>query len=320
MGTVVRKSQNDTASWASWGCWGCWGRCPPWLFLARSSAASEAHTSDVSRCCKSLAQHELPDKQAGWRFKWQGWASSAVARRLHAAQPAREPASQRAVRATVFADTPHQSVSPMTAFLPLPGWGWLAGWLVDARWALPRLIRQFRTVSGRQGAFHPACCFDGCGSGKQKAVHHRAISWYIDVRAGASPWPASQPTHSSLSALRATQGFGELGRPGVWREGCAWLAGWLGGRASPSSFLLRTQAPGQGPRLFMRHRHVFSCGFPHIPVHWPRPCAAKVTLPDSSKVHPPNVLLPNPVHFRLQPEIGEGAQEHAHTHTGARNG
>ena len=91
------------------------------------------------------------------------------------------------------------------------------------------------------------------------------------------------------------------------------MCGWLGGRAQVPS---RTQAPGQGPRLFMRHRHVFSCAFPHVPVHWPRPCAAKVTLPDSSKVHPPNVLLPNPVHFRLHPEIGD--RERGRRSTGAK--
>lgn len=92
---------------------------------------------------------------------------------------------------------------------------------------------------------------------------------------------------------------------------------WLVGRARPSFFSAHpgTQAPGQGPRLFMRHRHVFSCAFPHVPVHWPRPCAAKVTLPDSSKVHPPNVLLPtqSPLPFSPATRIGErrstGAQE-----------
>lgn len=53
----------------------------------------------------------------------------------------------------------------------------------------------------------------------------------------------------------------------------------------------------------MRHRHVFSCAFPHVPVHPPRPCAAKVTLPDSSKVHPPNVLLPTPSIFACNQKL-----------------
>lgn len=157
----------------------------------------------------------------------------------------------------------------------------------------------------------------GVGSKKQSTTGpYRGT--YIDVPAGASH---AQPAHTARSlALSA------CGPPKVWGagptrrvEGGVCVVGWLAGRAGePKLLSLRTQAPGQGPRLFMRHRHVFSCAFPHVPVHWPRPCAAMVTLPDSSKVHPPNVLLPNPVHFRMQPEIGEGAQEHAHTHTGAK--
>lgn len=124
VGTVARRSRMTPPAGAVAG-----GRCHPWLFLARSSAASEAHTSDVSRCCKSLAQHELPDKQAGERFKWQGWASSAVARRLHAAQPAREPAS-RAGNCFCSHSSPQwlpRPASPSCPFLPLSGWGWLVG-------------------------------------------------------------------------------------------------------------------------------------------------------------------------------------------------
>lgn len=171
-------------------------------------------------------------------------------------------ASQRAVR--------QQFVRLLQAMLFLI----LAAGLDDG---LPRFVRQCRAVSGRQAAFHPAVALMG---GKQKAVHHRAISRYLDVAAGASP-------HSSL--LAGHQGLGRGAGP-TKACGGRGVCGWLDGRR-PSSFW-RTQAPGQGPRLFMRHRHVFSCAFPHVPVHCPRPCAAKVTLPDSSKVHPPNVLLP----------------------------
>lgn len=146
-----------------------------------------------------------------------------------------------------------------------------------------------------QAVFHPAVALI---SGKQKAVLHRTISRYLDVA------DMSQTTLLAARLLADHQGLGSWPDQACRGGGaCVWLVG----RAPPKFSSPLTQAPGQGPRLFMRHRHVFSCAFPHVPVHWPRPCAAKVTLPDSSKVHPPNVLLPTQSPSPVSPatRIGE---------------
>jgi hypothetical protein len=164
--------------------------------------------------------------------------------------------------------------------------------------ALPRLVGQFRTSPGKT-----RCVSSGWLLGWVRSKKQSTTGPYR----GTSTSRQEQSSHSA-SLLSGHPRFGELGRTGVWRGVC--VVGWTG---APK--LLSACAPRHPGRVLASScdtGNVFSCAFPHVPVHRPRPCAAEVTLPDSSKVHPPSVLCtlcPTPGYFPAcnREEIGETA-------------